>query len=404
MADSCPLRGVHRHRGERLGALVSSDAYRSALATGRGGARVTHGLVIGKFYPPHAGHVALIRAALAACDRVTVQVLVSSAESLPGDLRAAWLREEVPGAHIVVGLDDHPVDYASDAAWDAHVDVMTALLDEAVDVVFTSDSYGAELATRLGARWHQVDPGRSATPVSGRAIRADPEANWWALGAAARAWFARRVVLVGAESTGTTTLAQDLVAHYGVPEVAEFGRTWSEIRPGGFQAPWHTAEFDLIAAEQCRIEDDAARLTPIPLVIADTDAFATALWHERYLGLPSPSVRTIAAARIPDLYLLTGDEIPFVQDGLRDGEHIRHAMQQRFREELSSQTAPWVEVRGSRQERLAEAIDLIEPLLASPRLLADPLPEAGVPAPLRAPTAETDRRVPMSALTGKMPS
>ena len=187
---------------------------------------MTHGLVIGKFYPPHAGHVALIRAALAACERVAVQVLVSSAESLPGDRRAAWLREEVPGAHIVVGLDDHPVDYASDAAWDAHVDVMTALLDEAVDVVFTSDSYGAELATRLGARWHQVDPGRSATPVSGRAIRADPGANWWALGAAARAWFARRVVLVGAESTGTTTLAQDLVAHYGVPEVAEFGRTW----------------------------------------------------------------------------------------------------------------------------------------------------------------------------------
>lgn len=350
---------------------------------------MTHGLVIGKFYPPHAGHIALIRAALAECDRVSVQVLTSSAESLPGELRAAWLREEVPGAHIVVGLDDHPVDYGSDTAWDAHVDVMITLLDSPVDVVFTSDSYGAELASRLGARWRQVDPARSATPVSGRAIRADPGANWWALGPAARAWFARRIVVVGAESTGTTTLAQDLTAHYGVPEVAEYGRTWSQIRPGGFQAPWHTAEFDLIAREQSRLEDEAARVTPIPLVIADTDAFATALWHERYLGLSSPSVRAVAASRVPDLYLLTGDEIPFVQDGLRDGEHIRHAMQQRFREELGSQEAPWVELRGTKRERLNQAIERIKPLLAIPRALADPLPEAGA-------------QQPMSVMTGKM--
>ena len=352
---------------------------------------MTHGLVIGKFYPPHAGHIALIRAALAACDRVTVQVLTSSAESLPGELRAAWIREEVPGARIVVGLDDHPVDYGSDSAWNAHVAVMTALLDEPVDVVFTSDSYGAELATRLGARWQQVDPRRTSTPVSGRAIRADPGANWWALGAGTRAWFARRVVLVGAESTGTTTLGQDLTAHYGVPEVPEFGRTWSEIRPGGFEAPWHSAEFDFIAREQSRLEDDAARVTPIPLVIADTDAFATSLWHERYIGETSPGVVALAATRVPDLYLLTGDEIPFVQDGLRDGEHIRHAMQQRFREELGSQSAPWVELRGSCAERLAAAIAIIDPLLASPRPLSDPLPEAGVSAPsIEEPSARPD--------------
>lgn len=346
--------------------------------------RFRHGLVIGKFYPLHAGHVALIRAALARCDRVTVQVHESSVETLPGELRAAWLREECPTAHVVVGLDDHPVDYTSEAAWQGHVAVMRGLLDAPVDAVVTSDSYGAELARRLEATWVQVDPGRNATPVSSSLVRADPGGWWWALPPAVRAWYARRVVVTGAESTGTTTLALALQHHFGTPLVPEYGREWSEIRPGGFTAPWQSAEFDLIAREQARIEDDAARHTPIPLVIADTDPLATALWHERYVGRPSPSVLALATGRVPDLYLLTGDEIPFVQDGLRDGEHIRHAMQERFREVLRAQGAPWVEVRGTPAQRLATAIAQIEPLLAEPRVLTDPLPQVGGDEPLRA--------------------
>lgn len=341
---------------------------------------MTHGLVIGKFYPPHAGHLALVRAAQARCDRVTVQVLASSVETLPGALRAAWLREELPTARVVHGLDDHPVDYADPAAWDAHTAVIESLLDAPVDLLVTSDAYGEELARRLGARWHRVDPGRAGLPVSGTAVRADPARYWWALPAPVRAWFVRRVVVTGAESTGTTTLAQDLTAHYGLPTVAEFGREWSEVRPGGFTAPWHTAEFDLVAREQARREDDAARRTPRPLLVCDTDPAATAIWHERYVGHPSPGVVALAEPRVPDLYLLTGDEIPFVQDGLRDGEHVRHGMQQRFREDLARREqlhgVPWVELRGPREVRLAAAVRLVDDLLRRPRDLADPLPEA----------------------------
>lgn len=358
-----------------------------------------HGLVIGKFYPAHAGHLQLVRAALARCARVTVQVLVSSQESIPGETRARWIRDELPQARVLVGLDDAPVDYADAAAWDAHVAVMADLLrtaddhdrvarrradpGEGVDAVFTSDAYGAELARRFDATWVQVDPGRETVSVSGTAIRADPGSHWWALPAAVRSWFVRRVVVLGAESTGTTTLAEDLQAHYGLPPVPEFGREWSEIRTGGLSAPWHTAEFDLVAREQCRREDAAAATTPLPLIVCDTDALATTLWHERYLGAVSPSVIALAGSRVPDLYLLTGAEIPFVQDGMRDGEHIRDSMHTAFRSTLAAQAAaggaPWVELRGTRAVRLREAITLVDALCAAPRWTADPMPQAGVP-------------------------
>src|SRR5690606_28987372 len=88
---------------------------------------------------------------------------------------------------------------------------------------------------------------------------------------------------------------------------------------------------------------------------------------------PSPSVTAAAAAHPPALYVLTGDEIAFVQDGWRDGEHVRHAMQDRFREVLADQPVPWLEVRGSVAERVAAAVPAVEEAVAAATRFATPL-------------------------------
>ena len=126
-------------------------------------------------------------------------------------------------------------------------------------------------------------------------------------------------------------------------------------------APWRSGEFMHIAKAQIRLEDALAEDSN-GLVIADTDAFATSLWHERYMGTRSKAVEEIAARRHYDLYILTGDEIPFVQDGLRDGEHIRHAMHERFTERLTEDKKHFILVTGSKEERLAVAIKAIDAL------------------------------------------
>ncbi|MDQ2758823.1 MAG: adenylyltransferase/cytidyltransferase family protein, partial [Actinomycetota bacterium] len=158
---------------------------------GVGAARLGHGLVIGTFYPPHAGHLALIRAALSRCDRVTVEVLGGSTESIPVSLREDWLREEAPTARVVGVVDDAEIDFGSPSAWEHHTGVIRSLLDPAdgtVDGVFTSDAYGEELSRRLGAQWVRVDPDRSSLTVSSTAVRADVASQWWALPAPVRAW------------------------------------------------------------------------------------------------------------------------------------------------------------------------------------------------------------------------
>lgn len=335
--------------------------------------RLRHGLVLGKFYPLHVGHAHLIRTAQQRCETVTVLLLASSVESIPLAERAAWIAEDHPGVRLVAAVDDTPVDFDSPTAWDAHTRVITGLLPEPVDGVFTSDPYGAELARRLDARWVQVDPGRVLHPVSGRAIRADPAAHWWALSAAVRRWFTARVVVLGAESTGSTTLAEALASHLSTGWVQEYGREHSVTRAGGLATPWRADEFDLIVDRQIALEDHARRLAPKPVVVCDTDVLATALWFERYVGGRPQQIYDRAYAHPPALYLLSGDEIAFVQDGMRDGEHLRLSMQQRFRDELAAQPVPWLEVRGSVAERVAAAAPVIERVLAERLRFADPL-------------------------------
>ncbi len=368
--------------------------------------RFSHGLVVGKFYPPHAGHHYLIETAAAACSRVTVVVAPSSVESIPLELRLSWLREvhsPTPWVRFVGVIDDHPVDYEDPQIWDAHCRLFRQAAGDEVDAVFSSEGYGPELARRFAATHVEVDAARTAVPVSGTAVRADPIAHWHHLAPPVRAWFTRRVVVVGAESTGTTTLARSLAealrrrggAWAETQWVPEYGRELTArklaalhaVDPDAtiFDVTWSPADFVEVATAQNAAEDAAARVGG-PILVCDTDARATAVWQERYLGTVSPQVR--AAARMPDLYLLTDHtDVPFEDDGLRDGEHLRAWMTDRFRTELRRAHAPVVEVTGPPEVRLATALTACDALVARGWSLADPLPERGaVTGPSTAPT------------------
>jgi HTH-type transcriptional repressor of NAD biosynthesis genes len=357
--------------------------------------RFRHGLIVGKFYPPHAGHHFLIDAAVTACERVTVVVAPSSGESIPLELRAAWLRETHPQITIAAVYDDVPVDYDDDAIWDAHCAIFRKAVREAdagappIDAVFSSEPYGDELAHRFDAKHVAVDPARSARPISGTAVRADPIAHWSSLSPPVRAWLTRRVIVVGAESTGTTTMARALAATYrdrggvwaATRWVPEYGRELTERKLTAlrahqtdvtvFDVTWSRSDFVDVAHAQNAAEDAAAR-DGAPVLFGDTDAFATAVWEERYLGEASAAV--VAAARRPDLYLLTDDAgVPFEDDGLRDGEHVRGWMSGRFRDLVAASGVPFVTLRGAHEQRLQAAITAVDGLIARGWTFATPL-------------------------------
>ncbi len=102
--------------------------------------------------------------------------------------------------------------------------------------------------------------------------------------------------------------------------------------------------------------------------MCDTDAFATTVWHERYMGTRSDEVERVAEERrrpgsAIDLYLVTDVDIPFEQDGYRDGEHLRRWMHRRFLERLEETERPYLVLRGSREERVLAAEDAVKAAL-----------------------------------------
>jgi HTH-type transcriptional repressor of NAD biosynthesis genes len=327
---------------------------------------MTKGLIIGKFYPPHKGHSFLIETALSQVSELTLLLADHRDQKIRGTVREQWLREMHPTIDIRVIPDTLGPDDSE--GWAKYT---IALLGRAPDVVFTSEKYGDAYARYMGCRHVLVDFERARMPVSATRIRKDPFAYWDFLHPCVQAFFAKRVCVLGAESTGTTTLAKALAAHYRTAWVPEFGRTyWEGKLSGDGSSAWTTQEFVFIAQEQNRLEDQMARCCH-RILICDTDSFVTGLWHERYLGSLSRDVEVLHETRGMDLYLLTDIDVPFVQDGTRDGEHIRTAMHHRLVEELEGRRKRYLLLSGSHEARMRKAISACDAVLSLPNPIAE---------------------------------
>lgn len=343
-------------------------------------------LVIGKFYPPHAGHHMLIRHAAEIADSVVVVAMSTASETIPLADRVAWLSEshrDDPTV-VVTGIRcDAPVDLHSTPVWAAQVACMRAAIrhvtDEVVDVVVSSEAYGSELARWFDADHVAVDPDRHHIPISGTACRADLAGNWRQLDAPARAGLTTRVVVLGSESTGTTTVSLALAQRFrdrgGIWSdtrwVPEYGRDATEEKLQALrerdpaadmsELTWTGDDFAHIARTQQELEDAAAR-DGSRLLVCDTDSFATTVWERRYLGPHSRFARSTDDLR--SIYLVTDHEgVPFVQDGIRDGEHIRTEMTGWFIDALTRQGLSWVLLTGSLDDRLDLATRVVDGLL-----------------------------------------
>jgi NadR type nicotinamide-nucleotide adenylyltransferase len=169
-----------------------------------------------------------------------------------------------------------------------------------------------------------------------------------------------RVVLTGSESTGKTTLAIHLAAHFGVQYVPEFVREFAAAKEG----PIAFTDHGPIARGQIAAEDEALAREP-PLIVQDTDLLSTVIYCDHYFGRCPEWIVDAARERRPDLYLLCEIDLPWIADGIRDRGHMREEMQGLFREAVRSSGARFVVIDGEPEHRFAKAVTAIETVLAS---------------------------------------
>lgn len=276
------------------------------------------GFLLGKFMPPHAGHLFLCDVARARVDELTVLVCSHDAEPIPGSLRAQWMRQSLAGqgvriVHMHRDIPQEPRDHPQ--FWNIWRDAIFEHHPDPIDWVFGSEPYIHQLAEVVGARPFLVDDARLNVPVSGSAIRTAPQRHWAHIPLPVRPYFQRRVTLLGPESTGKSTMSARLAEHFKTLIIPEYGRDYDATFTQG--GDWQPADLIAIARGHAALATEIAKRAG-PMVIEDTDLVQTIVWAEMLLGeAPQALIDHLDSFTPPALYLLLSPDQPWVDDGTR---------------------------------------------------------------------------------------
>ncbi len=147
-----------------------------------------------------------------------------------------------------------------------------------IDVIYSSEDYGFELAKRLGISHELVDKERIKHPISGTKIRNNPYDNWQKMYIGAMSYFLNRMYFLGPESTGKTTISKLLSEKYYSNWVPEYGRVLCEKNDGNIEL----MDFYEIVIKQREIEDNLAQRTQRKTLFCDTETITTKVFCELY--------------------------------------------------------------------------------------------------------------------------
>ncbi len=167
----------------------------------------------------------------------------------------------------------------------------------------------------------------------------------------------KRILILGPESTGKSTLAEMLAQHYAEPWVPEVARAYLE----GLNRPYTYEDLLSIGKRQLDLEDELA-VTAKNFLFCDTDLRVIQVWSQHRFGKVDPWVLEEIARRTYGLILLCAPDLPWQEDPLR--EHPELEMREEFFDSYQQLTEasgfPWALISGETAERLSASIQAVD--------------------------------------------
>jgi HTH-type transcriptional repressor of NAD biosynthesis genes len=323
-----------------------------------------NGLVLGKFYPPHLGHLYLIDTALENTEVVHVVLCHNSSQTISGELRYQTLKS-IYGDRIKLYLfdDDHlpqsDIGWGKDDFYALWVPEVYNLIPE-LDVVFTSEEYGDDFAQYLGVEHFLVDKERKNYPVSGTKVRSNPFDYWKFIPEKIKPHFVKRVVLMGPESVGKSTLTKDLANYFSTNFVIEYGRLVYESNGNRVDL----RDFIPISDGRQDLEDWMIK-TSNKLLFCDTEDITTYIFSKMYFPDEYRSIEDHFLDKIStkpkyDLYILLKPDCRGRQDGTRNFLKERDTHYEVIKSELIKGGCDFIEIGGDWQERYKKSIEIVK--------------------------------------------
>lgn len=316
--------------------------------------------LFGKFLPFHKGHEAMINFALTKCDFVTILICCSDKENIPAKTRKEWIektfnKEENINVKICNYIES---EFPNTSETSQSVSKIWSKkfkeLFPDYDLVITSEEYGNYVASFMGIKHIAFDISRTLFPISASAFQKDIFTNWNFIPNSVKPYFVIKVVVLGTESTGKSTLVESLAEHFNCNSVKETGRDLIENSNSFIFENLH-----LVATEHANRINNAI-LGKSPLIIIDTDIHITKSYAKFIFDKTLEVDTKIYNSNKAELYLYLNNDVNYVQDGTRLSEINRNLLDISHRKILKQHKIDIIEITGDWNQRYEKALTIIE--------------------------------------------
>lgn len=333
------------------------------------------GVIVGKFLPLHTGHINFINKCSTKVDKLIVVLCYSDKNSeickdngIPEIKKTDQLRwlhtiyQDIE--HIEIrSIDESNIPVYPDG-WKEYIKLVKEVVPEKIDYMFSSEpAYDEHYKKLLPEAEHIiVDPDRKDMGISATMVRSDPFKYWEFIPSVVRPFFVKKIVIVGTESCGKTTLTKFLAKAFNTSWVEEYGRNYIFEECGGSEDNLVYEDYIKIAMHHKKLEEEAIRSSN-KVVFIDTEAIVTQFYCKLYEGKEDPAISEIIQRQEYDLWIYLHNDVKWVDDGLRKngsqedrekGKKILFELLERY-----SIFKNMVTVRGNYEERLEKVIKLV---------------------------------------------
>ncbi|WP_226571967.1 multifunctional transcriptional regulator/nicotinamide-nucleotide adenylyltransferase/ribosylnicotinamide kinase NadR [Mangrovibacter yixingensis] len=291
------------------------------------------GVVFGKFYPLHTGHIYLIQRACSQVDELHIimgydetrdrELFEASAMSQQPTIsdRLRWLLQTFKyqkNIHIHAfneeGMEPYPW------GWDVWSKGINAFMDSKgiyPDQIYTSEASDApQYLEHLGIQTVLVDPDRTFMNISGGQIRENPFRFWDYIPTEVKPFFVRTVAILGGESSGKSTMVNKLANIFNTTSAWEFGREYVFSHLGGDGRALQYTDYDKIAIGHSQYIDFAVKYAN-KVVFIDTDFVTIQAFCKANEGREHPFVQAMIDEYRFDLVILLENNMPWVAGDFR---------------------------------------------------------------------------------------
>jgi HTH-type transcriptional regulator, transcriptional repressor of NAD biosynthesis genes len=276
---------------------------------------MTVGFIGGKFLPLHLGHVYAIVHASSSVDELYVVLSHSEIrdkelcehtkmEYIPPQIRLRWLSlltKDMPNVKVISIEDEQGND---DYNWEEGAQLIKTAIGKPIDFVFSSEFEYNTIFEELypNSKHVLIDPSRRHVTISATTIRREGVFRQWEfIPDCAKPYFIKKIVVVGTESCGKSTLTKNLAKIYNTTYVSEYGRIVCE-ELGGCDGVIVKEDYHKIAYGH-KLEELKAIEKANKLVFIDTEAIVTQFYSNLYNNEHQPLLDEMAKLQDYDLWL-----------------------------------------------------------------------------------------------------